>query len=116
MKITFIWDLDGTLLDSYPLIVNSLWTIYKEKGFLMDKKEIYKQIIEESVSAFIKGMEIKTNIPFIELKDRYTNITHEELKSIKAMPHSKEILEYLKNIGIKTWYYNRNSIKKYWSI
>ena len=42
-KITFIWDLDGTLLDSYPLIVNSLYTIYKEKGVLIDKNEIYKQ-------------------------------------------------------------------------
>ena len=57
MKPTFIWDLDGTLLNSYPLIVNSLYTIYKEKGVLIDKKEIYKQIIEESVSAFIKAME-----------------------------------------------------------
>ena len=98
MKITFIWDLDGTLLDSYPLIVNSLWTIYKEKGVLMDKKEIYEQVINESVSAFIKAMEERFNIPFDDLKDRYSNITHKELLSIKAMPHSKEILDYLRHL------------------
>ena len=110
MKITFIWDLDGTLLDSYPLIVNSLWTIYKEKGVLMDKKEIYEQVINESVSAFIKGMEERFNIPFDDLKDRYSNITHKELLSIKAMPHSKEILDYLSNKGIKHYVYTHRGI------
>ena len=110
MKPTFIWDLDGTLLDSYPLIVNSLYTIYKEKGVLIDKKEIYKQIIEESVSAFIKAMETKFNIPFNDLKDRYNNITHEELKTITAMEHSKEILEYLKSKGIKSYVFTHRGV------
>ena len=27
----FIWDLDGTLIDSYDIIVDSLCRIYKEK-------------------------------------------------------------------------------------
>ncbi len=110
MKITFIWDLDGTLLDSYPLIVNSLWTIYKEKGVLMDKKEIYEQVINESVSAFIKAMEERFNIPFDDLKDRYSNITHKELLSIKSMPHSKEILDYLSSKGIKHYVYTHRGI------
>ena len=102
---SFIWDLDGTLLNSYPLIVNSLYTIYSEKGVLIDKKEIYKQVIEESVSAFIKAMEAKFNIPFEDLKERYNNITHKELNTITPMEHSKEILEYLNNIGIDNYVY-----------
>ena len=110
MKPTFIWDLDGTLLDSYPLIVNSLWTIYKEKGVLLNKKEIYEQVINESVSAFIKAMEVKFGVPFEDLKDRYSHITHQELLSIKAMNHSKEILEYLKSKGIKHYVYTHRGI------
>ena len=110
IKITFIWDLDGTLLNSYPLIVNSLYTIYSEKGVLIDKKEIYKQVIDESVSAFIKGMEAKFNIPFDDLKDRYNNITHEKLNTITAMEHSKEILEHLKSKGIKSYVFTHRGV------
>ena len=54
-KLTFIWDLDGTLLNSYPLIVDSLWTIYKEKGVLIDKKEIYKKLSRNQFPPLLKG-------------------------------------------------------------
>ena len=50
--LAFIWDLDGTLLDSYGVIVNSLYQIYKEKGIEIDKQEILRDVINESVSYF----------------------------------------------------------------
>ena len=105
MKPAFIWDLDGTLLDSYGLIVDALYRIYEEKGVVVSKEEIYKDAINESVSFFIKKMEANTGVPFESLQDRYKNITHEEILSIKAMKHSKEILEYLNNIGIDNYVY-----------
>ena len=77
MKPGFIWDLDGTLLDSYPLIVNSLYTIYSEKGVVISKEEILYEVINESVSSFIRKMESRFNIPFDDLKDRYSHITHQ---------------------------------------
>ena len=110
MKAAFIWDLDGTLLDSYEIIVNSLYQIYKERGFEIDKREIYKDAIDESVSFFIKKMEASTGVPFDELKDRYTNITHAQILSIKAMEHAKEILEYLKNNGHKNYVFTHRGI------
>ena len=105
MKPAFIWDLDGTLLDSYEIIINSLYQIYKEKGFEIDKREIYKDAINESVSYFIKRMETTLGVPFQDLKDRYTNITHEQVLSIKAMKHAKEILEYLNSVGVHNYVY-----------
>ena len=101
MDTAFIWDLDGTLLDSYEIIINSLYQIYKEKGFEIDKREIYEDAINESVSYFIKRMETTLGVPFQDLKDRYTNITHEQVLSIKAMKHAKEILEYLNSVHNK---------------
>lgn len=110
MKPAFIWDLDGTLLDSYPLIVNSLYTIYSEKGVVIPKEEILYEVINESVSSFIRKMESRFNIPFDDLKDRYSHITHQELLSIKAMKHAKEILEYLKSNGVNNYVYTHRGV------
>lgn len=102
-KTAVIWDLDGTLLDSYGIIVDSLYQIYLEKGIVLDKKEIMYDVINESVSFFIKKMEQQYGIPFDNLKDRYSIISGAEKLNIKAMAHAKEILEYLKNKGIPSY-------------
>ena len=101
--VAFIWDLDGTLLDSYRVIVDSLYQIYKEKGVDIDKQDIFYDVINESVSFFIKKMEAKFGIPFDDLKDRYSIISGANKLNIKAMKHAKEILEYLKNKGIPNY-------------
>ena len=93
----FIWDLDGTLLDSYDVIVDSLYQIYKEKGVDIDKEEILKDVISESVSYFVKKTEERFGVPFEELKDRYKIISHNEKDKIKIMPHSIEILKFIKD-------------------
>ena len=110
MEITFIWDLDGTLLDSYGIIVDSLHQIYYEKGIDLDKKEILVEVINESVSSFIKKMEIKYGVPFDDLKDRYSYISGAQKLNIKAMPHSKEILEYLKSKNIKNYVFTHRGV------
>ena len=101
--VAFIWDLDGTLLDSYGVIVGSLYQIYKEKGVDIDKQDIFYDVINESVSFFIKKMEAKFGIPFDDLKDRYSLISGANKLNIKAMKHAVEILEYLKNKGIPNY-------------
>ena len=110
MKTAFIWDLDGTILDSYGLIVNSLHTIYSERGVEISKEEILYEVISESVSSFIRKMEAKFGVPFDDLKDRYSNITHKDLLTITAMEHSKEILEYLNSVGIKNYVYTHRGV------
>lgn len=96
-KLAFIWDLDGTLLDSYGIIVDSLHQIYKEKGADIDKQEILRDVINESVSSFIKKMEQRFGIPFDDLKDRYSIISGAEKLNIKAMKHTHEILSFIKD-------------------
>ena len=98
--IAFIWDLDGTLLDSYEIIVNALRQIYVEKGIDIDKKEILFDVTNESVSYFIKKTEAKFGIPFDDLKDRYSIISGKEKLNIKPMQNAKEILEILHSKGV----------------
>ena len=108
--LTFIWDLDGTLIDSYEIIVDSLYQIYKEKGFAIDKKEILNDVINESVSYFIIKMEQRFGVPFDELKDRYTVISHAAKGKIKAMRHAKEILRYLKDNNISSYVFTHRGV------
>ena len=102
-KPVFIWDLDGTLLDSYGVIVSALYEIYFEKGIKLDKKEILHDVLNESVSFFIAKMEKQYGIPFDELKDRYSIISGKEKENIKIMRHAIEILEVLKKNDIHSY-------------
>lgn len=102
-KPTFIWDLDGTLLDSYEIIVDSLYQIYNEQNIHIEKKYILQEIINDSVATFIKNMENAFGIPFDVLKDRYSKISSEKLRDIRPMEHAIELLEYLKKKNIKSY-------------
>jgi HAD superfamily hydrolase (TIGR01549 family) len=99
--VAFVWDLDGTLLDSYEVIVSSLYRTYRELGVELKKEEILKEVITYSVSAFISNMEVQLGIPFDAMKTRYSEISNEERLKIKPIPNAAEILEYLKQNGAR---------------
>ena len=108
--LAFIWDLDGTLIDSYGVIVDSLYQIYKEKGFDIDKQEILHDVINESVSYFIMKMEARFGVPFEDLKDRYSIISHNAKNNIKAMKHAKEILKFIKDNNIPNYVFTHRGV------
>ena len=108
--LAFIWDLDGTLIDSYEIIVDSLYQIYKEKGFAIDKKEILNDVINESVSFFIMKMEARFGVPFDDLKDRYSVISHNAKDNIKAMNHAVEMLKYIKDNNIPNFVFTHRGV------
>lgn len=110
MLPVFIWDLDGTLLDSYGIIVNSLYETYLEKGVVLDKETIHREIIRTSVSDFIMKLEKEYGIPFDALKDRYSLLSRQEKLNIKAMKHAYEILKYLNDKGIDNYVYTHRGV------
>jgi len=100
MKI-FIWDLDGTLLDSYKTIVDGLYDTYKEYGIELNKEEIHEHVITYSVSSFINKMTGVTGISFDEMKKRYSEIGEEKKKDIRLIPDAYETLKVLSERGDK---------------
>ncbi len=97
----FIWDLDGTLLDSYKTIVDGLYDTYKEYGIELNKEEINEHVITYSVSSFISKMIDVTGISFDEMKKRYSEIGEEKKKEIQLIPGAKETLRALSDRGDK---------------
>jgi len=53
---------DGTLIDSYAVIVSSLQETLEELGVHSDREEIHRYVITYSVSAFIRKMTEETEI------------------------------------------------------
>ena len=101
MSKIFIWDLDGTLLDSYKTIVDGLYDTYKEYGIELNKDEIHKHVITYSVSSYINKMTDVTGISFDEMKARYSEIGEEKKKDIQLIPNAKETLDALAARGVK---------------
>lgn len=99
-KIALIWDLDGTLLDSYPVIVESLYETFLPYDNQLEKEEIHKYVIKSSVTSFIHLMEEKTGIPFDGLKQKYSEISSAKLEEIELIPDAKEVLLKLQSLGV----------------
>lgn len=99
----FIWDLDGTLLDSYGIIVSSLYKTYREFQIELDPAEILREVITDSVGVFITRMENKTGIAFDEAKKRFSEINDSEKLNIRPVKNAAEILSLLQNQGIPNY-------------
>lgn len=101
----FIWDLDGTLLDSYPVIVASLQETLEEIGIHYEKEEIHQHVIKESVSSFIEKIEKQTGVDFSTLKKRYSEISNEKALDLKLISHAKELLKQSTEMGVRHFIY-----------
>ena len=53
-EYAFIWDMDGTLIDSYGAIVKSVKRTYAEYGIETDADEIRRVCMKYSVSYFLE--------------------------------------------------------------
>lgn len=110
MSKAFIWDLDGTLLDSYPTIVSSIYETYREFGIETSREEILRHSIRESVSSYIQMMEKRTGRSFQEMKVRYSEISGSKKLDIPPMKHAREILERLTAAGARNFVYTHRGV------
>lgn len=95
----FIWDLDGTLLDSYGVIASSLRRTLEELGVPMEEAEIRRRATEGSVSDVVGCAAARSGRSFREIKNRYSEISGGRYLEITAMPHAREALEETAALG-----------------
>ena len=58
--MNFIWDFDGTLYDTYPIMLMSLMKTFEEFGIEKDEKVVYRKIKEESIRQMITDWQLPT--------------------------------------------------------
>ncbi len=94
--ITLLWDLDGTLLDSYKVILESVLAVLSREGMTPDPAETYKRLIETSVKSFFGEVSEYPN----RLWERYRALNAARDGEIRLMDGAAETLRALTAMGV----------------
>ena len=105
MKTAVIWDLDGTLFDSYPVIVESIYLTFQESGIQLTRDEIKEHAIRSSSNALFYEVADERGIAAEALFDRYKQISRGKYDQIQPMPGAMEILSSLHDHGVCQFVY-----------
>ena len=105
MLQSYIWDLDGTLLDSYGSIVTSLVDVARETGAADTYDDIMKAVKLGAVSAYLRELAARRGMEYSELYRQYRKISHERLGEITLMAGAIRTLEGLKRAGASHFVY-----------
>ena len=98
-KLAFIWDMDGTLVDSYPAIVPATREACADFGLDFAPEHIHKEIIKTSVGTFIEQVAVEHGLDPDPIKARFNQLNDANIGAIAAMPHAEEILRFLTDRG-----------------
>ncbi|EOT28902.1 HAD-IA family hydrolase [Enterococcus saccharolyticus] len=95
----YIWDFDGTLYDSYPVILDGFMATLNDYGIQADRREIY-QILKEKSSASVAE---KYQLDFDEFTKVYKKHEANDPRIPVSYPGTKEILEAIVAKGKKNY-------------
>lgn len=104
----FIWDFDGTLLDTYPNITRYLQTALRDFGYEVSQTEILEQMMI-TIPHAIRYYAEKYDLP--ELRERYYHYyAAEKTDPVNVFPYVPEVLRRIRELGAKNYIFtNRGS-------
>ncbi len=96
----YIWDLDGTLLDSYSSIVSSLTELGRDSY-----DDIMISVKRGSVSGYLRDLSERSGEDYALLYQRYREISHAKADEITLIPGAAETLQTLQERGARHFVY-----------
>ena len=99
IQYAFIWDMDGTLVDSYPAIVPAAQESLAAVGLHCDSEELHKEFIRTSVGDVLERIAAEHGLDPLPLKADFNRLNDSHVSSISAMPHAPETLAALQQAG-----------------
>lgn len=109
MTPTFIWDLDGTLLDSYEAILAGIQETYEQYKLPFDREEVRKFILRYSVKDLLVRDADNYNLDSDELNHVRATSLKEKNTKIPLMAGAREILDWTAEKGIQNFVYTHKS-------
>ena len=112
-KLAFIWDLDGTLLDSYPAIVPSVKEICDALGADLSEEEIHAWVIRTSVGDLLRTLAAERGLESAPLVARFNERSDSRSALVRAMPHARETLAALAGRGGQNLVYTHRGLSSF---
>lgn len=100
-----IWDLDGTLFDSYGSIVSSLLETAEACGAADSGESILKAVKRGSVSGYLRALSEKQGWDYETLYRMYRQVSHARMDEITLIPGAVETLRALRDAGARHFVY-----------
>ena len=96
---SYIWDLDGTLIDSYPVIIAAAIKAAGNAGIHDDESTVLRTVKQGMLSTYLNDAAERSGMPFQFLLEKYRTYTHEMDDQIILMEGAVETLERLRKAG-----------------
>ena len=104
-KRAFIWDLDGTLLDSYDAILAGLEETYASYQLPFDRASIKDYILKHSVQDLLVAVAAEYQLDVMDLNHRRAESLAEKNAQVLLMDGARDILSWGQEAGIEQFVY-----------
>lgn len=104
-KRAFIWDLDGTLLDSYDAILAGLEETYASYQLPFDRASIKEYILKHSVQDLLAVVAEEHQLDVTDLNHRRAESLAEKNAQVLLMDGARDVLSWAKDAGIEQFVY-----------
>ena len=104
-KIAFIWDLDGTLLDSYEAILSGIEETYAQFSIPYDKEQVREFILKFSVQDLLVQVAEERKLDVEMLNQVRAQSLAEKNAQVVLMPGAREVLDWTDQVGIRNFVY-----------
>lgn len=104
-KTAFIWDLDGTLLDSYEAILSGIEETFAQFSIPYDKESVREFILKYSVQDLLGQVAEERNLDAAVLNQVRAQNLAEKNVQLALMPDAREVLAWADQAGIQQFVY-----------
>ena len=104
-KTAFIWDLDGTLLDSYEAILSGIEETFGQFAIPYDKEKVREFILKFSVQDLLARVAEDRNLDVEVLNQVRAQSLAEKNAQVVLMPGARDVLAWAEESGIQQFVY-----------
>ena len=104
-KTAFIWDLDGTLLDSYEAILSGIEETFAQFSIPYDKEQVREFILKFSVQDLLVQVAEERKLDVEMLNQVRAQSLAEKNAQVVLMPGAREMLAWADQAGIQQFVY-----------